>query len=235
MNPRFDHPNVTHIVKVALALGPLVDEFVFVGGATVALFITRPGLAPIRPTKDVDIVAAITSQARYYEMVEKLRAHGFRQDFESELFCRLIVNAVTVDLMATDTAILGFSNRWYQLAWDSAGRFDIADRLVSIRLISPSCFLATKCEAFFGRGDGDYLTSTDIDDIVSVVAGRPEVVEEVAEAPKELRTYLREVFREWLGNRDFLEGLAGHLGPDAASQSQIPKVRARLKSIASLP
>lgn len=36
------------------ALGPLLDEVVFVGGATVTLWITDPGAPPVRPTKDVD-------------------------------------------------------------------------------------------------------------------------------------------------------------------------------------
>jgi hypothetical protein len=35
-------------------LGSLLDEVVFVGGATVALWITDPGTPPVRPTKDVD-------------------------------------------------------------------------------------------------------------------------------------------------------------------------------------
>ncbi|HVE68315.1 MAG TPA: hypothetical protein VNB64_07020 [Solirubrobacteraceae bacterium] len=31
------------------ALGPLLDEVVFVGGATVTLWITDPGAPPVRP------------------------------------------------------------------------------------------------------------------------------------------------------------------------------------------
>jgi len=39
----------------AAALGELVDEVVFVGGATIALWITDPAAPPPRPTKDVDV------------------------------------------------------------------------------------------------------------------------------------------------------------------------------------
>jgi hypothetical protein len=38
------------------ALGPLLDEVVFVGGATITLWITDPGAPRVRPTKDVDAV-----------------------------------------------------------------------------------------------------------------------------------------------------------------------------------
>lgn len=47
------------------ALGPLLDEVVFVGGATVTLWITDPGAPPVRPTKDVDVVVEyIASELR---------------------------------------------------------------------------------------------------------------------------------------------------------------------------
>jgi hypothetical protein len=38
----------------ATALGPLIDDVVFVGGASVTLWITDPGAPTPRPTKDVD-------------------------------------------------------------------------------------------------------------------------------------------------------------------------------------
>jgi hypothetical protein len=38
------------------ALGKLVDEVVFVGGATVALWITDPAAPPVRVTEDVDVI-----------------------------------------------------------------------------------------------------------------------------------------------------------------------------------
>lgn len=39
------------------ALGALLDRVVFVGGATVTLWITDLGAPAPRPTKDVDVVA----------------------------------------------------------------------------------------------------------------------------------------------------------------------------------
>ena len=38
----------------AATLTDLLPEVVFVGGATVTLWITDPGAPPVRPTKDVD-------------------------------------------------------------------------------------------------------------------------------------------------------------------------------------
>lgn len=48
--------------RAALVLGPLAEEVVFVGGATVVLWITDPGAPPPRPTLDVDVVVEVTTR-----------------------------------------------------------------------------------------------------------------------------------------------------------------------------
>ena len=48
-----------------------------------------------------------------------------------------------------------------------------------IRMVSAPYFLITKLEAFNGRGNGDYLMSHDIEDIVAVLDGRPEIFDEM--------------------------------------------------------
>ena len=47
----------------ASVLGDLVDEVVFVGGATVTLWITDPTAPPRRPTKDVDVIVEVAARA----------------------------------------------------------------------------------------------------------------------------------------------------------------------------
>ena len=44
----------------AAALGELLDEVVFVGGATVGLWITDPAAPAPRPTKDVDVIVEVS-------------------------------------------------------------------------------------------------------------------------------------------------------------------------------
>jgi hypothetical protein len=41
-------------------LGPLVDEIVFLGGATVHLWLTEPAAPPVRATDDVDVICDVT-------------------------------------------------------------------------------------------------------------------------------------------------------------------------------
>ena len=44
----------------ASCLGDLTDEVVFLGGASVSLWISDPAAPPVRATNDVDVVLAVT-------------------------------------------------------------------------------------------------------------------------------------------------------------------------------
>jgi hypothetical protein len=48
----------------ASKLGVLADELVFVGGATIALWITDPAVPPTRATDDVDVICDVAGYAR---------------------------------------------------------------------------------------------------------------------------------------------------------------------------
>jgi hypothetical protein len=99
-------------------------------------------------------------------------------------------------------------------------------------LLPAPFFLATKLEAFDCRGKKDYLMSRDMEDIVTVLDGRSEIVSEVQLADEELKTYLVLRFSILLKERDFLDALPGQLPPDAASQAISTLITDRLKAIA---
>jgi len=51
------------VVRMARQLGPLRGEFVLVGGSAAGLLVTEPAAAPVRVTRDVDMVVEATSYA----------------------------------------------------------------------------------------------------------------------------------------------------------------------------
>lgn len=132
--------------------------------------------------------------------------------------------------MPTEERILGFSNRWYAPALASAQRVTIAG--LEARLITAVLFVATKLEAFQGRGKMDYRASHDLEDIVAVVDGRAELPGEVATAPADVRTYIGDTMRHLLETAEFVEALPGFLLPDAASQARRQMVLEQLRSLA---
>jgi hypothetical protein len=94
--------------------------------------------------------------------------------------------------------------------------------------------LATKLEAFHNRGDRDYAGSHDLEDIINVVDGRPELVDEVDQAPINVRGYLREEFDELLANQKFVDAIPMHLRSDSASQARLSIILKRLQQLAGL-
>ena len=228
-----NNPNRELLLAAALALRPLLDELVFVGGCATGLLTTDEGAPNIRPTLDVAVLAEITSYAHYHRFAEPLRELGFVEDMsEGAPLCRWKHGAITLDVMPLDEHVLGFGNRWYRPAMQSATRHTLAPS-VDVRMVTAPYFLATKLEAFKGRGEGDY-TSHDLEDLLAVVDGRDGLLEEVRADTSELRKYLAAEIGALLTEPRFMNALPGHLLPDAASQSRIPLLLRRLKELAQV-
>ena len=226
-------PNRALFESVVRLLAPVLDDLVFVGGCTTGLFVTDPAAGGIRPTRDVDAIVDVTSYARYTALSDRLRTLGLAEDTsEGAPLCRWRHGDIIVYVMPTDASVLGFSNRWYPTAIDTAQRLDVAGQ--AVRIVTPALFIATKLEAFRGRGRGDVFGSHDLEDIIVVVDGRPEIVEDVATAAADVRAYIGTEVRELLDTRDFTEALAGFLLPDPASQARRGLLERRLRTISTL-
>lgn len=224
--------NRAMIHRVALRLADLVESVVFLGGATTTLLITDPAASEVRPTRDVDVIVELATTAEYHRLADRLRNRGFSEDTsEGAPLCRWLIDDVIVDVMPTDAATLGFSNLWYREAFAHASRKDVEG--VTIRLVTAPFFLATKLEAFQGRGGDDFMASHDLEDILALIDGRGELIEEVSRASAALRSFLAKAFGDLLANPRFLEALPGHLPGDAASQQRLPLLIERIGQIAT--
>ena len=190
---------------VAKALGPeLCKQMAFVGGCTTGLFLTDDfTLEQVRHTDDVDLIVHLVGYASFAKMQKQLRAQGFRDNTESDApICAMRLGELRVDFMPDDENVLTFSNRWYQDALATADEYILNPEL-SIRLVRPVYFVATKLEAYLGRGDSDPLGSRDIEDLLSLFDGRPELLKEIEQAKEDLREYIADQIRLLLGNSDF--------------------------------
>lgn len=190
-NPRL----LEMIEAVAKALGPdLCARTAFVGGVTTGLLVTdefaRQG---VRLTDDVDLIIDIVSYGKWARFQEELRKRGFHESPDDDVVCRMRLGALKVDFMPDDESILGFSNRWYELGLKTATDVKLNDD-VTIRILTPTIFVATKLEAFLGRGGGDVLMSRDIEDILILIDGRDALPSEIAAAPPEVRAYIADQF-----------------------------------------
>jgi predicted nucleotidyltransferase len=228
------NPNL-EMLRIAIEnLGELADEMVFVGGCTTGLLITDEGAAEIRATDDVDTIIEVTSYAEYNIFAEKLKKISFREDTrEGAPISRWVKEDTVLDVMPLDEKVLGFTNRWYKPAIEAAKEREILPGM-TIKVISSPYFCATQLEAFDGRGAGDYLASHDLEDIITVIDGRAEIIEEISRAPEDVRDYISGKIWGLLNTRQFLDALPGYLLPDEASQGRLRILTKRLTRIAEM-
>lgn len=229
---RAGDPNIDMLELMAARLGDLAEQLVFVGGCTTGLFITNPLLPPVRVTRDVDVITEASSRQDYHQLEESLRALGFSPDMRPEApICRWRIGDLILDLMPSDESILGFANRWYPDALTEADTTRLPSGRI-IRTLTPPHFLATKLEAFHGRGNGDYWASHDMEDIVCVIDGRAEIVAEVAACNPALLQYLQAEFTALHTDKMFAEAVSGFLPGDAISQTRAPRILQRIAALA---
>jgi predicted nucleotidyltransferase len=227
------HSNLEQLIETAALLRPMLGDLVFVGGSVTGLLVTDEGAGAPRSTLDVDAIAEITSYAEYAAFGDRLRALGFKEDkSEDAPLCRWVNSGKILDVMPLDETILGFSNRWYRPAMETAATHQLCEDL-RIRVANAPYFIATKIEAFRGRGRGDLFASPDLEDMVFVIDGRSTIVEELQTAAEVLREYLRTEISGLMATPGFTDALPGYLLPDSASQARIGTVLSRLTAIAS--
>lgn len=217
---------------IARKLGKLNDEVIYLGGCSTTLFINDPLSLDARPTKDVDCIVDIISLPKYYQFGEKLKKQGFKQSIDEQVICRWYYDDAILDVMPTDEDVLKFGNHWYKEAIKNPVTHQLAEDLF-IKSVTAPYLLATKIEAFKGRGNGDFLGSHDFEDIITVVAGRVEIAEEIALENKQLNLHLKKFFEEIVEDERFKTALPGHVSDGPVTVQRLQTIRDRIKKIIS--
>ena len=203
------HTNIVRIKAVANALTELKDKVVFVGGSTISLYPDRP-VFEVRPTDDVDVIIEILNYVDRMELEEKLRSIGFTHDIESGIICRYKIQGIIVDIMPTNDASIGFTNKWYPDGFANAINYQI-DEMLTVKILSAPYYIATKLEAHKSRGNNDGRTSHDFEDIIYVLENRATIWKEMNNAGESLKEYLQSEFLILLENPNLFEWIDAHV------------------------
>jgi hypothetical protein len=88
--------------------------------------------------------------------------------------------------------------------------------------------VATKLCAWKGRGGGDLLRSLDVHDVLTLVDGRPELIEEIEAAPSTICAYIKEELIDLRTEPYFdyaVQGATASYGPMGAERARIARDR----------
>jgi hypothetical protein len=222
-------PNLSLLIGMAQAMGPLCERVVFVGGCATGLLLSNPMLMDVRATEDVDAIVEVATLTGYHRLADELMQRGFKQTMaDNTPPFRWYWQRMQLDLVPVDEKVLGFANRWYRAGFSAAMETEVAPGLV-LRHLSAPYFLATKFEAFRDRGRNDVYASHDLEDILTVIEGRADLFQEITAAATDVREHIAACVMQLLANPDFHNALAGLLSqPD-----RVPLVRARLQQISN--
>lgn len=191
----------------------------------------RELLERVRPTEDTDAICEVTGRSDYRRLTRQLKQVGFRQSaVEADPPYRWRTEEGDIlDLMPTDPDVLGFTNRWYEEGLERSESCALESDL-RIEILAPPYFLASKLEAYRGRGRNDPHGSSDFEDVVVLIGNRPELPDEVAESDPELRRWLSRQFEVCFPEARQDEYLAAHL-PVGRVEGLLARARRRVERI----
>ena len=188
--------NLEVIRKVAHALGDMNQHVAYVGGATVSIYGDDPGADDVRPTKDIDILLHIASFGQLTALQEKLGLKGIHPDPESRIICRFKYDDIKIDVMSTKKVGWASSDFWFEPGFRNLVTFKL-DEFTTIQILPVPYFMATKFSAFHDRGK-DPRTSKDFEDIVYILDNRLNIVNEIRQAPQDVKNFLMAELKELL-------------------------------------
>ena len=198
------------IKRIAIALGELNEKVIYVGGATVSLYINDPAADDVRPTKDVDITVKVASMLELENLRETLTKKGFKQSSDLNVICRFRYEDILVDVMATKPISWAPANKWFEKGFEHLEKVNIDN--VTIQIMPLAFFLASKFTTFEDRGGGEPRTSHDFEDITYILDNRMDWDEVLlTEKDEEVKAFLVERLKRIKDSEIFQEAIIGNL------------------------
>ena len=220
--------NKAIIKKIAAALGELNEKVIYVGGATVSLYIDDPAADDVRPTKDIDITIKVASVLELESIRELLNRKGFKQSADLDVICRFRYDDILVDVMATKPISWAPANRWFEKGFENLQKVDIDD--TTIQIMPLSFFLASKFTAFEDRGS-DPRFSHDFEDITYILDNRTDWEDVLlAENDNEVKSFLIERLKQIKDSDKFKESIIGNLYYDT-SEERFLRIMKKIKHV----
>ena len=219
--------NIAVVAEVARALGELKNRMIFVGGSIISLYTDDPAADEIRPTADVDMTISVLNYPVWTKLQEQLLSLGFSPNSQATHINRLFFNEIPVDVIPVEEGIIGETNRWYKIGLDSILEYEVSEE--AIKIFSAPIYLATKFEAFKGRGR-DLRTSHDIEDIIYILDNRTTIVQEIDESEISVNTFIKEELQQIIDKGMLDEVLMSHIHP-LMLEERIPIVHEKIIKI----
>ena len=100
-----------------------------------------------------------------------------------------------------------------------------------VKVVTAPFFVALKLEAFEDRGNGDFIASTDFEDVISLFNGRPGLVEEsISEAV--VCNGIRTKFSRYVKSADLEDAVLGFVQTENAPEERFRAIMSAFQRLA---
>jgi len=167
--------------------------------------------AEFRATHDVDAVTVTASYTQKGALEERLRAQGFRHDMSDRTHADRWRSPTDVifDCVSCGEHTGGTGNPADRWVIDHAVETELPPK---VRHASAVGLLRLKLAAYADRGVRDPLGSKDLSDITTLLATRPQIVEEVRSSDPAVTEGLAVMIRALLHGPRALSAVRAHVG-----------------------
>lgn len=212
--------------EVARTVSPLANRLVFTGSATVPLLVEQSA----GRTEDAEAPITAISYSSRDRLRPELRNLGLepatnRRSTESWR----TAGGQAFEITAHEDDEAKYSNPWYAYSLDCTTTAQLMP-LLSIRIAGAPAFLAA---AWWDVGHSDG-TNEDLTDVLTLVHGRTVIVDEIAAAPLEVRTFLAGVVGQFLQHPEADLKILDALPRAARLPGAVDRVFERLERITRL-
>ena len=216
------------IVALNEKLTGISFDFAFLGGSVLSLLVNDPTVDAIRVTKDVDV--GVRTRSEFHKEERELEALGFKHDTsEGAPICRWLADGVEVDVLPVREEVLGWKSEWFEQALHAAQTVDIEGHVVKV--VTAPFFVALKLEAFEDRGNGDFIASTDFEDVICLFNGRPGVVDEII-SEAVVCNGIRTKFSRYVKNADLEDAVLGFVQTENAPEERFHAIMSAFRRLA---
>jgi len=210
-------------------------DVVFVGGAVLGLYLPARVQEEVRATEDVDCVVSV-SYMGLANLERQLAQRGLSQshNLPTDPICRWRdANGAVIDVMPAEPTVLGFSNAWYVHGVREAQAVELPDGQ-TVRIFPVLLYLASKVDAYYGRGETDPWLSQDLEDIVTLLDGCEDLEAKIAATEGDLRRVLLTFFRDLFEHPNFEELVLGMAPRPDANRARAHAVQRTVVRLARL-
>lgn len=223
---------VSSILSLNEKLRGVSFDFAFLGGSVLSLLVNDSTADAIRVTKDIDIIAGVRTRKEFHGEERELESRGFIHDTSEDApICRWKADGVVVDVLPVREEVLGWKSQWFEEALLAAKKMDVGG--VSVKVISAPYFVLLKLEAFEDRGKGDFLLSTDFEDVICLFNGRSGLVQEIKESGQ-IAIVIAEKFDRYLKSRDMEDAITGFLQTESNPDERFGRIMRAFNELAQL-